>query len=216
MLERVVIVEDHSLFAEAVGLTLNADGFDVRVAPLVDRSSLLDAVSQTAPCLAMLDLDLGDLGDGTELVPVLRERGADVLVVTGSRERVRLAAAVAAGAVGYLRKDESLDTLVAVVRRACAGEPVIEANERQRMLACWRRTRAETKAALAPFESLTPREWNVLAALIAGKSVDTIASEWFVSTATVRTQVRGVLTKLDVKSQLAAVAKAKRVGWPTR
>jgi len=64
-----------------------------------------------------------------------------------------------------------------------------------------------------PFERLTAREQQVLRELGNGKVVTTIAEEWFVSEATVRSQVRGVLTKLAVSSQLEAVALALRVGW---
>ena len=66
---------------------------------------------------------------------------------------------------------------------------------------------------MLPFLTLTQREREVLTELTRGKSVDCIANEWVVSEATVRTQVRGVLTKLDVRSQLAAVAKARSAGW---
>ncbi len=66
---------------------------------------------------------------------------------------------------------------------------------------------------LAPFHCLTAREGQVLRALAEGVGVAAIAADWFVSEATVRSQVRGVLTKLGVTSQLEAVAAAHRCGW---
>jgi DNA-binding NarL/FixJ family response regulator len=81
------------------------------------------------------------------------------------------------------------------------------------MLAALRRHRSFVTEQTAPFEQLSLREKDVLRELIAGKSVEMIARDWVVSIATVRTQVRGVLTKLGVNSQLAAVAKAGAAGW---
>ena len=66
---------------------------------------------------------------------------------------------------------------------------------------------------LEPFERLTPREAEVLALLMQGQAAEAIARRFVVSEATVRTQIRGVLGKLGVGSQLAAVAEAHRVGW---
>jgi DNA-binding NarL/FixJ family response regulator len=66
---------------------------------------------------------------------------------------------------------------------------------------------------LAPFRTLTEREREALLAMGHGQSVSEIAAAWVVSEATVRTHVRGVLGKLDVRSQLAAVGMALRCGW---
>ena len=65
----------------------------------------------------------------------------------------------------------------------------------------------------APFDRLSGREKQVLAALCVGRSVTQIADDWVVSVPTVRTQVRAILTKLDAASQLEAVAQAHRSGW---
>jgi DNA-binding NarL/FixJ family response regulator len=209
---RIVIVEDHRLLAETVGLALQIEGHDVLVADLENELSLLGSVAPDRDTLVLLDLDLGPLGDSTRLIPAFVRAGATVLVVTGVRERVRLAAALEAGAVGYLAKDAPFDELLNTMLRAASGESVIEANARYELLAELRSHRSAERDRHAPFESLTARERQVLAALSDGKSVEAIASEWVVSTATVRTQVRGILTKLDVNSQLAAVAKARAAG----
>ncbi len=66
---------------------------------------------------------------------------------------------------------------------------------------------------LAPFRALSPREQAVLAGLLAGDSAETIAHRSYVSLATVRSQIRAVLLKLGVNSQLAAVALAREAGW---
>jgi DNA-binding NarL/FixJ family response regulator len=75
--------------------------------------------------------------------------------------------------------------------------------------------RERKAAAREPFDRLTTREQQVLRALADGRSVTQIATEWFVSESTVRSQVRGVLTKLGAGSQLEAVAQALKAGWLT-
>ena len=66
---------------------------------------------------------------------------------------------------------------------------------------------------MAPFQQLSQRERDVLDALVDGRSANTIAAMSFVSITTVRSQIRSVLQKLDVNSQLEAVAAATRCGW---
>ena len=209
---RIVLVEDHRLLAETVGLALEAEGHQVVVADLADEHSLSASVAADAETLVLLDLDLGELGDASRFIGPLVTAGAAVLVVTGATDRHRLAATLESGAIGYLSKDAPFDELLDVITRAAAGEPVIDPNHRYQLLAELRAHRAEERQKWAPFEALTAREREVLVELGEGKSVDAIAGEWVVSTATVRTQVRGILTKLDVNSQLAAVAKAHAAG----
>jgi DNA-binding NarL/FixJ family response regulator len=169
-------------------------------------------VAADSATLVLLDLDLGALGDATRFIKPLVAAGAAVLVVTGASDRMRLAATLESGAMGYLSKDAPFDELLDVVVRAAAGETIIDPNHRYQLLAELRAHRSEERQKMAPFETLTTRERQVLAELGDGKSVDAIADGWVVSTATVRTQVRGILTKLDVNSQLAAVAKAHAAG----
>jgi len=209
---RIAIVEDHRLLGETVGLALELEGFAVIVPDLIDELTLLGAVAPDPNTLVLLDLDLGPLGDATRFIPRYVAAGAAVLVVSGARDRMRFAATLEAGALGYLSKDTAFDDLLETIRRAAAGDAVIDPNDRYQMLADLRVHRSAERSELAPFESLTPRERQVLVELSAGKSVEAIAGEWVVSPATVRTQVRGILTKLDVSSQLAAVAKAHAAG----
>ena len=94
-----------------------------------------------------------------------------------------------------------------------AQRPVLSTARRYELLADLRAARAIRERDLAPFTTLTPRERSVLAALAQGQRVDTIAAAAVVSEATVRSQIRGVLAKLNVNSQLEAVALAWTVGW---
>ncbi|HSN07358.1 MAG TPA: response regulator transcription factor [Candidatus Angelobacter sp.] len=211
----VLLVEDHELLAEMLCTALVAEGVAARTVPPTATADVLRAVESDAPAVVLLDLDLGEaVGDGTALIGPIASAGSSVLLVTGSTDRLRIAAAVAAGAVGYVLKSGPFDELLAAVRDVLAGVPVLTEAERFELLALRRRASAAEAARRHPFDRLTPREQQVLRALTEGHSVDAIADRWVVSPATVRTQVRGILTKLGVGTQLAAVALARRSGWP--
>ena len=210
----VLIVEDHQLLAQSLSLALTAEGFSVTVAALDSVAGIIETFERSEAGIVLLDLDLGgSVGDGLGLVRLLRERGGRVLVVSGSDDQPRLASCLEQGAVGILPKSTPYERLLEAVLDVAAGRPVISECDRHAMLTELRTWRARQRHEFAPFELLTARESQVLAALMDGQGCDAIASAWFVSEATVRTQIRGVLTKLGVSSQLAAAAQAQRVGW---
>lgn len=210
---RILIVDDHELLAESLRLALSAEGYDVTV-PAVAPSAVHDAATAAPPDVVLLDLDLGDAGgDGAMHVEGLAIGGARVIVVSGTPDRLRIAACLESGAWGYVSKAAPLDELLAAVRTAAAGGAVISDAQRQDLLQELRQARAQRRQELAPFGDLTGRERFIFAQVIDGRSANEIASSAFVSEATVRTQIRAVLSKLGVNSQLAAVAAARRVGW---
>lgn len=212
---RILIVDDHELLAGTLALALRQEGIEVSVPPASSPAAILDAARSLAPVLVLLDLDLGPpLGDGHGLVRPLLEAGAQVLVVTGVTDQGRLGACIEAGACGVVSKGAGFEGLVEAVRRAAAGERVMPEERRQTLLAAARARRRDEAARLAPFLALSRREQAVLAGLVAGQSAEVIAERAYVSLATVRSQIRAILLKLGVNSQLAAVALARDAGWP--
>jgi two-component system nitrate/nitrite response regulator NarL len=212
---RLVIIEDHELLATSLALALRQRGLEVETVTGLGAEAIIDTVRGLAPILVLLDLDLGpSLGSGLELIRPLIEAGGRVMMMTGMVERARLAACIEAGAVGIVSKTAGFAELVDAIRRAVDGEELMTSSQRQVLLSeleDWRRT---DRARLAPFAALTPREQAVLARLVAGESAETIAARSYVSLATIRSQIKSILRKLGVSSQLAAVALAHDAGWP--
>ena len=210
----VLVVEDHLLLADTLTVALRAEGLEVDVAPLDSREALVARVAADPPDLVLLDLGLeGAIGDGSTLVRPFVQAGARVLVLSADGRPAHVGTSIEQGAVGHLTKTVSFDQLLATVKVAARGEPVMTPEERRAALRELAELREREAIKREPFERLTRREQQVLRALGNGKAVAEIAAEWFVSEATVRTQVRGVLTKLGVGSQLEAVALALRAGW---
>lgn len=208
---RVVIIEDHHLLAASLAAALRAEGCEVEVPPLGD--ALPVRLRALAPDVGLLDLDLGAHGSGEAFLPALVASGCRVLIVSATTDEAIVGGCLARGAVGWIRKTESLDRLLAAVLAVAAGNVVLSDAERARLLRVWREHRDAESVLLAPFLRLSPRERAVLGLLMQGRSVDRIAEASYVSSDTVRTQVRAILTKLGVNSQLEAVAMATRVGW---
>ncbi|WP_084596465.1 LuxR family transcriptional regulator [Nocardioides aequoreus] len=210
---QVVMIDDHPLLTHALAFTLRSRGVACTVPTLTDHESLVSEVEALQPDVVLLDLDLGDLGDGSALVPDLVRLGAAVLVVSASRDTEQVGRALSRGATGYIPKERPLDELVESVLATVRGEPVMDHEHRSALIEQARASSRRRQAVQRPLESLSPREAHVLRGLMAGGSVREIAATSHVSEATVRTQVRAVLTKLGVGSQREAVALAARATW---
>lgn len=214
---RVLIIEDHVLFAESLELTLSLEGYDVRRLPLPETGGSMATVRSLAlranPRTVILDLDLGRFGDGVTLVGPLARAGINVIVVTGNDDRSRWGACMKHGARKVLSKSGALQSVLSTVRRVHQGLPVVTREELESLLDAWRVDAAANEDMRRRLQQLTPREREVLGSLIEGSSVRVIAQRSVVSEATVRTQVKSILAKLEVSSQLAAVGMANQVGW---
>jgi DNA-binding NarL/FixJ family response regulator len=162
----------------------------------------------------LLDLHLGGhVGTALPAVRPVIERGAQVLVLSASSETVEIGACLEAGACGFVSKAASFDHLLGAVHRAMSGEDVLPPDEVRSYLGSLRDHRLRQTVVEQPFRRLSRREQHVLHLLCDGLSVQTIALRENVSVATVRTQVKAVLHKLGVGSQLEAVSSAYRSGW---
>lgn len=215
MADRVVIVEDHELLSTSLALALGQLGLEVETIAGPTAQAVVDAVRRMAPVLVLLDLDLGPpLGSGLDLIQPLSAAGGQVVMMTGVVERPRLGACIEAGAVGVVSKSAGFGELIDAVRRVVAGEQLLTVHQRQILLGELDAGRQAERLMTAPFTALSRREQAVLARLVAGESAETIARLSYVSVATIRSQIRAILGKLGVKSQLAAVAQARQAGWP--
>ena len=214
MTTRVLIVEDHALVAIGLQLALSARGWDVESTDGPTGSDVIEHARRFQPHCVLLDIRLGDgVGSGIDLIAPMRATGAQVVMLTAETRRGVLASCLEQGAAGWIGKHVFLDEAVAAVEHALTGTPLVGCAMREAMLDELRIERAGQRRALSPFEQLTMRERSVLASLVDGCAAEEIAEMQFVALTTVRSQIRAVLRKLGVRSQLAAVAYANRVGW---
>lgn len=201
---RILVVEDHMLVASGLRMGLEAEGHSVVT---TDGAQVPNDTFD----LVLLDLNLGPLGSGIDLIP--RFGDATVVVLTGQTDTTELAAAYDAGVVAVLDKSIPFPKLVRQLESIAKGDTT-EADQRRHEVIGRRRTEeAERARRLEPFEELTSREQAVLAMLLDGLQAAEIAEASYVSISTVRSQIRSILAKLGVNSQLTAVAMAVKAGW---
>lgn len=156
----------------------------------------------------------GRAADGIWLVGAVRsaQPGVRTVVLAERDDPRRAAAALQAGASGWVAKDCSLVRLLAVIRGVLREEthlPPALLTGVLRELTAARKHRTESERLV---ESLTPREREVLRCMVAGLGRKAVAERLFLSPHTVRTHMQNVLGKLGVHSTLAAVALARRAG----
>jgi len=214
MTPRVLIVEDHPLVAIGLQLALRGRGLEVEITSGPMAATVVELACSFQPQCVLLDIHLGDvLGSGVDLIAPLRNTGAAVVMLTGETHRLVLASCVEAGAEGWIGKDAFLDQVVSSLDDVLAGRPLIGRALREALLDELRLERARLHRTLTPFERLTSSERRVLGALVQGASAEEISQAHVVALTTVRSQIRAILQKLGVRSQLAAVAHANRAGW---
>jgi two-component system, NarL family, response regulator LiaR len=216
----VLIVDDHELVGTSLLLSLRGEGLEAHYVCRGDVGGVLAVAARLGSGIALLDLDLGrdEDGrrlDGAELVRPLVAAAWKVIILSGSSDRVGIGSALDAGALAWVPKNAPLPTLLAAVRAAQDGRPVVDAERREQLIALSRRLTAERDVLTTKLERLSQREREVLAMLAQGRRAQAVAEHFVVSLATVRTQIRAVLAKLEVSSQLEAVALYRTAKGPS-
>jgi DNA-binding NarL/FixJ family response regulator len=210
---RVLIVDDHRMFAEALRLALDSeDGVQV-----TGISTGYDDVEGTAarlePSVALVDLDIPGKDPTAAVRDVLRgSPGTAVVGLVTEQTDLTLARIVEAGAAGYLSKYETVGAVGDMVRRAATETDLLGPRERRRLMGRLHHRRAEQATAEQRAERLTPREIEVLQAMANGDPPPVIAVQLGMSPATLRTHVQNVIMKLGVHSKTEALAFAIRHG----
>lgn len=202
---RVVIVENHQLVSESLGLLLDAQD-DMEVVGTATSVSGAAALQQSvAPDVVVMDYHLDD-GTGREATMAMRDIFASARFVFLSRDDsddARLAA-VEVGASAYLHKSSPGSEVIAAIRRVAQGESLITPHMVARLVAQGR-DRAHLR------ESLSVREREVLQLMADGISTREIARQLGISYSTVRTHVRAISNKLGTRSMVNTVVTAREL-----
>lgn len=214
---RVVVADQQAMLTECLGVVFEMRQYQYRVVPIPREPAsvghMLSQVLKLRPDVLVINADLGPTCNGAALVAPMTRAGVAVVVLTDTVDEARAGECLLQGARAVLPKSESLAVVVSVIRRVLAGEPVLDHAERDRLVAAYHRRESHEHGLRERLDRLSPQESEVLRHLIAGRTTREVAQMRVVSEATVRTQVKAVLAKLEVSSQLAAVALARRASW---
>jgi DNA-binding NarL/FixJ family response regulator len=212
---RVMVVDDHPMWRDAVARDLADDGCEV-VATAGDGQEAVRRARAARPQVLVLDLNLPTL-PGVEVCRqvLAQEPSVRVLVLSASGEHADVLEAVKSGATGYLVKSASREELLAAVRSTAAGDPVFTPGLAGLVLGEFRRLAAEPPSA-APREAETPRlsarETEVLRLVAKGLSYKQIADRLVLSPRTVQNHVQNTLGKLQLHNRVQLVRYALEQG----
>jgi DNA-binding NarL/FixJ family response regulator len=201
---RVLLVDDHAMVRRGLrGFFELLDDIEV-VGEAADGREAVEEASRLRPDVVLMDLVMPEL-DGIGATAAIKTRLPDieVVAVTSFVEEERVAAALEAGASGYVLKDAEADEVAAAVRAAHAGEVHLDPAV-SRLLARRLRERKEER----PAEPLTERELEVLGLVARGRSNKEIASDLAITERTARTHVSNILGKLGLASRTQAALYA--------
>jgi two-component system response regulator DesR len=198
---RVLLAEDQAMTRGALAALLGLAGDIEVVAEAARGDEVLPRALAYRPDVALLDIEMPGL-DGLAAAAQLRRElpGCKVLILTTFGRPGYLRRAMESGVVGFLVKDAPASELATAIRRAMAGERVLD----------------PTLAASALSEGpnpLTERERDVLAASADGASIAHVAAQLHLSEGTVRNYLSEAIQKLEARNRIEAAHLAQQKGW---
>ena len=224
---RILVVDDHTLFRRGLTALLSRDAGLQVAGDAADAGEALRRAAELQPDVILLDNHLPGV-NGVDALASLREAApqAKVLMLTVSEDEQDLAAALRAGASGYLLKTIEGDALAAAIRRVAKGEHVVAEEMTGKLVAAFRDASAssaasspspspatgdggqDTPAEPGALAGLSPRELDILRGIARGDSNKVIARTLGIAETTVKIHVQHILRKLDVTSRVQAAVIA--------
>ena len=205
---RLMLADDHRMLREGLRRSMTEEGFQV-VGEAGDGEEAVRLAAKLQPDVILMDVSMPDV-DGVEATRRIRDLIPEtrVIMLTMHPDQDVVAAALRAGAAGYLVKDCSTEEIAEAVRLAASDDAAISADVAASMLDEVRRLPDE------PDEDrvVTKREEEVLQLIADGCSTTEVAEQLFISQKTVKNHLASIYQKLDARDRTQAVLRAVRMG----
>jgi DNA-binding NarL/FixJ family response regulator len=212
----VLLVEDQCLVRSGLKALLNQEP-DIRVVgEATDGEEAVQMARDIQPDLVLMDIRLPKI-DGIEATRKIKDAdgGVEVLVLSAYEDDESVFQAIQAGASGYVLKDITPTNLMRAIRAVRSGMSTVHPGITRKLLErISLMSRARTPGA-APIHSdgLTDREVEILVGVAKGASSRELAAKLFVSESTVKSHLRTIYRKINVRDRSQAVAYAIRKGF---
>src|SRR5687767_12875287 len=208
---RVLVADDQSMVRAGFRMLLSGEA-DVEV--VAEAGNGLEAVEKAArfkPTVILMDIRMPEL-DGLEATRriLAADDGARVLIITTFDLDEYVYEALAAGASGFVLKDDPPEQLLAAIRTVAAGDALLSPTITKRVIKQF--TRISRPAPPKEFDELTTREQEVFRLIANGLSNPEIAKELYISDTTVKTHITHILQKLNLRDRVQAVVLAYQSG----
>ncbi len=206
---RVLLADDHAVVRAGIRQFMERAGDIHVVAEAEDGEAAMRLVEQFAPDVAVLDIQMPRTS-GIEVTRWVRahHRSVGVLVLTAYDDDPYVMAVLQAGANGYVLKTASPDEIVQAVREVYLGKSVLDPSIAQKVMGY-----VSGQAHVAPVESLTDRELEVLALAAKGYTNKAIGVQLGISDRTVQGHLAHIFERLRASSRTEAVMRAVSLGW---
>jgi DNA-binding NarL/FixJ family response regulator len=206
---KVLIVDGQTLVVEALRLVLENDaGFEV-VGVAGTAAEAGEVARATRPGVLVMEDDLSDRTIAQTAADIRRELpDVAILLLTTDRTSEAVAAAVEAGAAGYLTNSQAPGSIAEAVRRAADGEMVVPAHVLAALIVSQRADPPSKDERARLVDQFTPQERRILELMGQGFDNASIAAVLRIGLTPVQEDVRNILGMLDARSKLEAVAKA--------
>jgi len=206
---RLVVCDQHRVFAESMAYLLERRG-DVVVAVCYTLAAAILVLQRQQADICLTGVLFGNEEELAGLMALCRAAPRTAIVVlTAQSDKNLRAAAIAAGAKAVAEKSRPVGSVVNLLDRVHAGKSVTgyEHGDTARPVHAHRANEGQRLAAF-----LTPRERQVLSALVRGDDTSTLARSMGISTTTVRGHIQNVLIKMGAHSRIEVVTTAVRAG----
>jgi DNA-binding NarL/FixJ family response regulator len=210
---RVLIADDDHLMRAGLAELLAADADLEIVGQAATGREAIEHARRVRPDVILMDVRMPDL-DGIAATRELTREAPEtrVLILTTFEQDDYIFGGLRAGASGFLLKRTRPEELLAAVRTIAAGDALLSPSVTRRVIDRMAQQPTPDLADSAKLDELTPREREVLELLARGLSNREIAAALVVEESTVRTHVKRVLMKLDLRDRVQAVMFAYENG----
>ncbi len=209
----MLVVDDQPVFTEMLRVVLDMQP-DIKVVGMAFTGDEgLRTALESPPDVLLVDYHMPGMS-GLEVIKGLRAANdaTTVVVLTADTDEAIMAEAIAAGAAGYITKQQALNEVVQAVRTASEGEPVVPPFMIPRILSHFHRQQQKEQQAQLLRDKLSSREIEILEQLARGSSNEEISETFVLSPNTVRTHIQNILKKMSVHSKLQATTMALQLG----
>ncbi|WP_238009003.1 response regulator transcription factor [Dactylosporangium sp. AC04546] len=212
---RVVIADDEAMIRAGLRMLLDHQPDIEVVGEAADGVQARDEVRRTSPDVVLMDVRMPRADGITAARQILAESAAKVVILTTFDEDAAVQQALKAGVSGFLLKVAPPEQLVHAVRTVAAGQALLDPAVTLRVIESFAAAPGADPRAAERLKDLTEREVDVLRLVARGRSNAEIAAELYLGEATVKTYVSRMLTKLDLRDRVQAVAFAYESGLIT-